>query len=205
MSDEDRIEQATRFLLEEHRARRPFSPVPTSFAPRTVDEAYVMQDAFATHLAVTQGPVAGYKIALTAPVMQQMAGFHEPVAGTILTQTIHHSPSTARSAAYMHLGVECEIAVQLGRELPATSAPWSRADVAEAVGTVMAAFELVDDRNANYAHLADQMLSGIADNAWNAGIVLGPPVTAWRALDLAAVRGTMQHRQATPNVAQENR
>src|SRR5689334_17461111 len=120
MVDEDRIQQATRFLLEEHRARRPFTPVPASCAPRTVDEAYTMQDAFSTRLAATQGPVAGYKIALTTPVMQQMAGFHEPVAGSILAQTIYHSPFTIRSAEYRHLGVECEIAVQLGRELPTT-------------------------------------------------------------------------------------
>ena len=191
MPDEDRIQQATRFLLEEHRARRPFAPIPTACAPRTVEEAYAMQDTFTTLLAATQGPVAGYKIALTTPVMQQMVGFREPIAGSI-PQTIRHSPCTIRSAEYMHLGVECEIAVQLGRTLPATSAPWSRARVAEAIGTVMAAFELVDDRNANYAHLAVQILSVIADNAWNAGIVLGPPVTDWRSLDLAAVRGTMR-------------
>lgn len=191
MSDEQRIQQGTRFLLEEHQARRPFAPIPSASAPRTVEEAYAIQDAFTTLLAETKGPVAGYKIALTTPVMQQMVGFHEPIAGSIV-QTIHHSPCTIRSADYVHLGVECEIAVQLGRTLPAASAPWSRAGVAEAIGSVMAAFELVDDRNANYTHLAAQILSVIADNAWNAGIVLGPPVTDWRSLDLAAVRGTMR-------------
>jgi 2-keto-4-pentenoate hydratase len=191
MSDQERIQQGTRFLLEEHRERRPFAPIPIGCAPRTVEEAYAMQDTFTTLLAATQSPLVGYKIALTTPVMQQMVGFHEPIAGSIV-QTIRHSPCTIRSAEYMHLGVECEIAVQLGRTLPATSAPWSRAHVADAIGTVMAAFEIVDDRNANYAHLAAQIFSVIADNAWNAGIVLGPPVTDWRSLDLAAVRGTMR-------------
>jgi 2-keto-4-pentenoate hydratase len=190
MSDEERIQQGTRFLLEEHRERRPFAPIPTACAPRTVEEAYAMQDTFTT-LVATRRPVAGYKIALTTPVMQQMLGFPEPIAGSIV-QTIHHSPCTIRSADYVHLGVECEIAVQLGRTLRTTGAPWNRARVAEAIGTVMAAFEIVDDRNANYAQLATQIFSVIADNAWNAGIVLGPPVTDWRSLDLAAVRGTMR-------------
>jgi len=56
---------------------------------------------------------------------------------------------------------------------------------------VMAAFELVDDRNADYAHFASQILSVIADNAWNAGIVLGPPAPDWRTVDLGAAHGTM--------------
>jgi 2-keto-4-pentenoate hydratase len=55
----------------------------------------------------------------------------------------------------------------------------------------MVAFELVDDRNANYAQFASQILSIIADNAWNAGIVLGPPALDWRAVDLGAAHGTM--------------
>lgn len=191
MPDENRIRQATRFLLEEQRACRPFAPIPASCAPRTVDEAYVMQEEFSTLLAATRGPAAGYKIALTAPVTQRMVRFHEPVAGVIFAQTIHQTPCVVRSAEYVHLGVECEIAVQLRAALPIAKALYSRDDVADAVGAVMPALELVDDRNANYAELAAHVLSFIADNAWNAGIVLGPPVADWRAIDLAAARGTM--------------
>jgi 2-keto-4-pentenoate hydratase len=191
MSHEGRTLQAARFLLEAHRAREPFRPIPETCAPRTVDEAYAVQETFYTLLAATRGPVAGYKIALTSPVMQQMVGFHAPFAGAILAQTVHQSPMTLSRTDYGRLGIECEIAVQLGADLPAASAPYSRDQVADAVAAVVPAFELVDDRGADYAQLAALILTLIADNAWNAGIVLGSPGRDWRAIDLAAVRGAL--------------
>jgi 2-keto-4-pentenoate hydratase len=191
MSADTRIAQAAQFLLEEHRARKPFGPIPASCAARTVDEAYAVQEAFHALMVATHGPVAGYKIALTTPVMQHMVGFHEPGSGAILAKTIQQSPCTIRSTDYGRLGVECEIAVRLEADLPVTPAPYSRDQITAAISTVMAAFELIDDRNADYAQFAPQILSIIADNAWNGGIVLGPPATNWRTIDLAAVQGTM--------------
>jgi 2-oxo-3-hexenedioate decarboxylase/2-keto-4-pentenoate hydratase len=191
MPDQDRIQQAARFLSEEHRACKPFEPLPAILAPRTVDEAYAVQEGFHTRMAEMHGAVAGYKIALTTPVMQQMVGFHAPIAGAILAGTMHRSPVILRRADYVRLGIECEIAVQLGMNLPAVKAPYSREQVADAVAAVMPAFELVDDRQADYAQLAALVLTLIADNAWNAGIVLGSPLREWRIVDLAAARGVM--------------
>jgi 2-keto-4-pentenoate hydratase len=191
MSHEGQTLQAARFLLEAHRAREPFGPMPETCAPRTVDEAYAVQEAFHTLLSATHGPVAGYKIALTSPVMQQMVGFHAPFAGAILARTIHLAPVTLHRTDYGRLGIECEIAVQLGADLPAARAPYSRDQVADAVAAVVPAFELVDDRQADYAQLAALILTLIADNAWNAGIVLGPSVRDWRAIDLAAAHGAL--------------
>jgi 2-oxo-3-hexenedioate decarboxylase/2-keto-4-pentenoate hydratase len=191
MADAQRIVHAAQFLCEEHRAHKPFAPLPTTLAARHVEDAYAMQDAFHAGMAATHGPVAGYKIALTTPVMQQLVGFHEPVCGAILSQTVHQSPCTIRSADYVHVGIECEIAVRLAADLPAVQAPYRRHQVAAAIGAVMPAFELVDDRHADYAQFASQILTIIADNAWNGGIVLGPPAQDWQTVDLAAAHGTM--------------
>jgi 2-keto-4-pentenoate hydratase len=191
MADDGRVQQAAWWLVEEHRSRRLFGPMPEALAPRSIDDGYAIQEAFQMFMAATHGPVAGYKVALTAPVMQQMVGFHMPFAGTILSRTIHRSPATVRRTDYAGLGVECEIAVRLGVDLPAARAPFSRSDIADAVAAVMAAFELVDDRAADYAQLAALVLTIIADNAWNAGIVLGSPVRDWRQMDLAAARGEL--------------
>jgi 2-keto-4-pentenoate hydratase len=189
--DGDRIQQAAQFLWEEHRAHKPFEPMPAILAPRTVDEAYAMQEELHSLMTEVHGPVAGYKIALTTPVMQQMVGFHAPIAGAILARTIHSSPITLRRTDYVRLGVECEIAVQLGRDLPAAQAPYRRDQVADAVAAVMPAFELIDDRQADYTQLAAHVLTLIADNAWNAGIVLGSPQRDWHDVDLTAARGVM--------------
>jgi 2-oxo-3-hexenedioate decarboxylase/2-keto-4-pentenoate hydratase len=191
MPDGDRIQQAARFLWEEHRAQKAFEPIPAILAPRTVDEAYATQERLHALMTEGHGSVAGYKIALTTPVMQQMVGLQTPIAGAIMGGAIHSSPVTLRRADYVRLGVECEIAVQLGKDLPATQAPYRRDQVADAMAAVMPAFELVDDRQADYTQLAAHVLTLIADNAWNAGIVLGSPLRDWRTIDLAAARGVM--------------
>ena len=192
MSVDNRIAQAAQFLLEEHRTRKPFGPIPAACAARTVDEAYAVQEAFHALMAATPGLVAGYKIALTTPVMQHMVGFHEPVSGAILAKTMQQSPCTIRSTDYGRLGVECEIAMRLEADLPVTPAPYSRDQITAAIGAVMAAFELIDDRQADYTQLAAHVLTLIADNAWNAGIVLAAPSRDWHAIDLAAARGVMR-------------
>jgi 2-oxo-3-hexenedioate decarboxylase/2-keto-4-pentenoate hydratase len=192
MADADRLRAAAQLLFEAHRARQPFAPLPEALAPRTLDDAYAIQEQLHALLAATRGPVVGYKVALTSPVMQRLVGFYQPFAGAILADTVHRSPAAVRRADYVRLGIECEIAVQLGADLPAAGAPYRREDVAAAVAAVMPAFELVDDRQADYAQLAALILTLIADNAWNAGVVLGSAVRDWRGLDLAAARGVLR-------------
>jgi 2-keto-4-pentenoate hydratase len=53
----------------------------------------------------------------------------------------------------------------------------------------MAAVELVDARYADYRSLDTWTM--VADNFFNAGCVLAPPVADWRARDLSAVAGVM--------------
>ena len=102
MSTQGRIQQAARFVFEERQTRKPFGPIPDTFAPRTIDEAYAVQDELRNLLAGTYGPLAGYKIALTTRAMQQMVGLNDPVAAGILKKTIHHSPATITSAEFVH-------------------------------------------------------------------------------------------------------
>jgi 2-keto-4-pentenoate hydratase len=191
MAGRSQFQAAARYLWEEHQARKPFGPIPEPYTPKSIEEAYAVQEEFQKLLGDTYGPIAGYKIALTTPVMRQMVGVHEPVIGGIFARTVHRSPAFVRAADYLRLGVECEIAVRLDADLPAAGAPYNRGNVADAVGLVMGAFELVDDRKADYARLATQVLSSIADNSWNAGIILGPGVADWHSLDLAGARGRM--------------
>jgi hypothetical protein len=76
--------------------------------------------------------------------------------------------------------VECELAVRLARDLPKASAPHTPAGARAAIGEVMAAFELIEDRCADYK--TSKALSLIADNSWNGGIVIGrakPPLAAF--------------------------
>ena len=180
---------AARRLLEAHEARRRFEPLPPELAPASAEEAYAIQDVFVALRAQKLGAIAGYKVALASAAMRRFVGVEEPQLGAMFQSTLHRTPARVRAADYVHLIVEFEIGVQIAEDLPAADAPFSRERVARAVGTVMPAIELADDRNADYATLARQPFELIADNAWAEGAVLGVPVDSWKELDLAAVRG----------------
>ena len=84
-----------------------------------------------------------------------------------------------------------ELAAVLGKDLPSANAPYTRDQIADAVDTICPALELVDDRNADYGDISSLVLTLIADNAWNAGIVLGSPLSDWHALNLESIHGTV--------------
>jgi 2-keto-4-pentenoate hydratase len=184
-----RTRKAAKWLFDEHQVRAPWRPFPSDLAPRSSDEAYLVQDDFVALRADDLGPVVGYKIALTTPQMRKMMGMDSPQAGAIHESAVRRSPAVIRAADYVNLIVEFEIAVEIADDLPAADAPFSRERVAQAVGAVMPAFELLDDRGADYAEVAKRPLELAADNAWNEGAVLGEPVRDWRSIDLGAVRG----------------
>src|SRR2546428_11829938 len=70
-----------------------------------------------------RGEIAGWKIALTSKAMQQMTGVDQPAAGAIFSKVVHPSPARLDVAAYHHLGVEFEVAVRVGADLPASGGP----------------------------------------------------------------------------------
>jgi 2-keto-4-pentenoate hydratase len=180
---------AARFLDEAHRARARYQNLPEAIAPGNFDEAYAAQEALCALWEPRLGPVAGRKIAVTTKVMQQLMGIDHPCGGTIFSSRVHTSPGKIKKADFVNVRVECELAVRLGRDLPKQSQPYTRESARAAVGEVMAAFELIEDRNADYK--SSKALSLIADNAWNGGIVIGaarPPPAG----DLNGIRGVFK-------------
>jgi 2-oxo-3-hexenedioate decarboxylase/2-keto-4-pentenoate hydratase len=62
--------------------------------------------------------------------------------------------------------------------------------VANAIRHLAAGMEIVDNRYGNLHDVDAQAY--IADNALDAGVVIGEPVRDWRALDLPSLRGTTE-------------
>jgi 2-keto-4-pentenoate hydratase len=183
------FKQAAQRLLEAHERRERFAPLPAGLSPATAEEAYAIQDAFVALRAQRLGAIVGYKIALTSEEMRRFVGVSQPQAGAMLEKSVLRSPAAVRAADYCRLLVEFEIAVEIAEDMPAADAPFSRERVARSVGALMPALELADDRNADYAELRKHPFELIADNAWNEGAVLGPPLRDWQQLDLGAARG----------------
>ncbi len=191
MADDARVRDAAKYYFNAHRSRASYGTLPEVAQPNSIEEAYVVQEAFQALLTEQgRGAIAGYKLALTSQVMQDLMGIDHPCIGGIFESTIHRSPATVRAKDFVGLAIECEIAVRIGADLGPTGAPYTRESVALAVAACAPAIELVEDRAADYATVTALPL--IAENAWNGGIVLGGEVVAdWEALDLANVRGEM--------------
>ena len=171
-------------------ARRRFARLPEDCRPEHEAAAYEVQDALHVRLtAADQGPLAGHKIGCTTPVMQQFLGIANPCAGGVFASTVQHLAGRFAHADFLHVGVECEIAVRLAKSLPAAGAPYDEAGAAAAVGTCMAAIEVVDDRYEDYRTLDTPTL--IADDFFNAGCVLGKNIENWSELDMAQLHGRM--------------
>src|SRR5215472_16389108 len=139
--------QAAAHLLAAHLEKRS----PTRFAREWqmsgLDDAYAVQAALVEQMQSLYGRRVGYKIGLTSARMQKMCSIDHPIAGVVLEKRL--SPSGARLplSSLMHLGIEFEICVRLGRTLAPRERPYSFDDVAQAVDAVAPAFEVVDDRN----------------------------------------------------------
>jgi 2-keto-4-pentenoate hydratase len=157
-------------IVERHRRREKFQSV-RGVVGGNLSLAYDIQDCVIREFAGNANH-AGYKIGLTTPRMQAMCGVDQPIAGAVFAGRLHASPAAIDAAPFVRLGIESEIAVQLGRPLPET-ADLDAAVVLACLSQACAAFELIDDSDADYTGL--DAVSLVADNAWNAGLVLGSP------------------------------
>jgi 2-keto-4-pentenoate hydratase len=175
-------------LMAEHQSGARYHPVASVFGIANLDDAYAVQREYVRLQMQARGTgSAGYKIGLTSKRMQEMCGIDSPNSGVVLKDRVHGSGVTLSASAYGRLGLEFEIAVRIGRDILLDEHQLTLDDVAAAVDAVCPAIEIIDDRNADYGAL--EALSLIADNSWNAGIVLGEFAHSWP--DLASTEGVV--------------
>jgi len=178
--------QAARIIAERRLSRKAID-LPIEIRPLDETGGYALQAAANEMLSEGLGALAGHKIGCTTPVMQAFLGIHSPCSGEVFASTVAHERAQLYGQDFRRLGVECEIVVELGRDIRPDEAPFTREAAADAVGAVMAGIEIVDDRYADYRTFGVPSLIG--DNFFNFGCVLGRPVPNWRKLDLAALKG----------------
>jgi 2-keto-4-pentenoate hydratase len=181
--------RAAESLLAAHKAKFQFKPLGPPDKPATISDAYDIQDRYVALLRGEHGDTVGYKVGLTSATMQTFCGIDHPIAGVVLASRVHRSGATVRRADFGRLGLEFEIAVRLKSDVPATGVPYTAEMIAPHVGGVTAAIELVDDRSADYGNL--DVLSLVADNSWNGGIVLSEFAAEWPDLEPVVGRATM--------------
>src|SRR3954471_6305573 len=169
------------------RNRAPLHPLASEAAPQTEADGYRIQDAVHDLLAAEFGALVGYKIGCTSNVMQQYLDIPHPCGGGVFAKGVHDSGVSLASNDFVRVGVECEIAVRLARDLASSEAPFTADTVAHAVDAYLPAIEIVDDRYQEWQSLGAPTL--VADDFFAAGCVLGKPVARSAAPDLPGVIG----------------
>lgn len=183
-----RVLAAADFLWTTRRER--WSPIPRDIAPHNADEAYAVQVILRERMSSARGRVVGWKLALVTPLMQSAFGVEQPILGAMYDATVYQGPARVRSRDFVHLSLGCTLAFRITRDLPAHSGPYGREVIQRAVSICVPAIELIEDRGAtDYLKVGGLQL--IAENGWNAGLVLGSPISAWDRLNLARLRGRL--------------
>jgi len=181
--------RAAETLLAEHQANARFRTLGPPDGPASIADAYDIQDRYVALLRGKHGDAVGYKVGLTSAAMQTFCGIDHPIAGVVLASRVHQSGASVKRADFGRLGLEFEIAVRIKSDVPITGRPCTAEMIAPHIEGVCAAIELVDDRSADYSNLDVRSL--VADNSWNAGIVLSQFATKWPDLPDVPGRASM--------------
>ena len=128
-----RVSHAAATLLQQFKDKEKYL-LEGELLPESIGEAYEVQVAYQGALTKEYGDVAGYKVAYTTTALQQSSGIDEPVAGVILAKNVRQSPAVLNSEEFLQPGIECEVGVRLGKDLPASGAQYDRDGVCRGGG-----------------------------------------------------------------------
>ncbi|MCA4758991.1 2-oxo-hepta-3-ene-1,7-dioic acid hydratase [Mycobacterium sp. SMC-2] len=177
------IDEIARRLYAAEQNRKPIRQLSLEFPDMTVEDAYAVQRAL-VGLKVADGRVIrGRKIGLTSKVMQRAASIDEPDYGAIFDDMFIEDGGHVALGRFIRPRIEVELAFVLGETLRGPGV--TLFDVLRATEFVTPALEILDARvqmsDPETGHLRT-IVDTIADNAANAGLVLGGRV--FRPLDV---------------------
>lgn len=169
-----KIEQAAGMLL----AVRNGAPALTGLgeaAPADEAESWAIQREVLRRLG---GRIGGYKCA--APPGMPSSAAIVPAGG------IRSAPASWAVPSGQQIGIETEIAVRLGRDLPPRGTPYALDEVLDAVEAAFPAIELVKSRYTDMRAVGP--FENMADNVAHVGFVHGADVAGWRGFDLKSLK-----------------
>ncbi|HRX58202.1 MAG TPA: 2-keto-4-pentenoate hydratase [Eubacteriales bacterium] len=183
VTQRDTLYHCAEKLERAEKTRVPVPPLTKEYPSLTIDDAYAIQAINVERLLSHGAAITGKKIGLTSPGMQQLLGVNEPDYGHLFG--FMECKGDVPAAELIQPKIESEIAFILKEDLPDREV--SPEDVKKATAYVVAAFEIVDSRVADWKI---KLTDTIADNASSARYVLGDTRLPIDGVDLSAV--TMQ-------------
>jgi len=183
----DRTLEAAGIIATSRRNRAALKALPPELAPQDEADSYRVQRAVHDLMLPSAGALVGYKIGCTSKVMQEYLDIPHPCGGGVFARGVHDSGARLQTADFVRVGVECEIAVLLARDLAPSEEPFTAEWMMEAIEAYLPAIEIVDDRYERWETLGAPTL--IADDFFAAACVLGAPRPRNRVPDLLSVNG----------------
>jgi 2-oxo-hept-3-ene-1,7-dioate hydratase len=175
-----------RELDDAERRRMPIEQFSKRFPGMSIDDSYAIQREWRRlQLDAGRKPI-GHKIGLTSRAMQIASQITEPDYGTLMDSMLIRDGGEVDAIRYLVPRLEVEFAFVLARPLKGPGV--TLIDVLNATDYVVPALELIDARIEMFdreTRAPRKVFDTIADNAANAGIVLGgrpmrPDAVDWR-------------------------
>ncbi len=179
-------------LRKAEETRIPVEQFTKRFPAMTIEDGYKISKAWVALKCQAGRTIRGHKIGLTSRAMQQAAQLSEPDYGTLLDDMFFEQGGEVPIDRFIVPKVEIELAFILGRPLAGPDA--TIFDVLAATDYVVPAIEIIDSRIIRVDPATGSMRTirdTIADNAANAGIILGGRPIRPDALDLRWVSGLL--------------
>jgi 2-oxo-hept-3-ene-1,7-dioate hydratase len=171
---QDDIRLAARRLHQAEKTRQQIRQLSHEFPAITIEDSYAIQKAWIA-IKVAEGRVVkGHKIGLTSKAMQSALGIDEPDSGILLDDMFFADGGLVPSDRFIGTRVEAELAFVMRERLAGPHC--TLFDVLNATDFVVPALEILDTRIERVDPVTKstrKIFDTIADNAANAGIVLG--------------------------------
>ena len=185
---QNEIDSAASDLFDAEQSGQQIGLLSKRYRDMDIDDAYAVQKALVTQKLAAGRHVIGWKIGLTSRAMQQALNITTPDSGVLLDDMLFESGANIPKRRFIQPRVEAEIAFVMKAPLAGISI--TRENVIAATDYVSASLEILDTRVLRTDPTTGQtriITDTIADNAANAGIVLGREKHAIDAFDLRRV------------------
>ena len=170
----EEIRAAAERLDRAERTRTQIRQLSQEFPAITLDDAYAIQKAWIEIKVAAGRVVKGHKIGLTSKAMQSALNIDEPDSGVLLDDMFFADGGIVPTERFIATRVEAELAFIMAKRLEGPDC--TLFDVLNATDFVVPALEILDTRIERVdpaTKATRRIFDTIADNAANAGIVLG--------------------------------
>src|ERR1700736_5703131 len=170
----DDIRLAAKRLDQAEKTRKQIRQLSLDNPDITIEDAYAIQKEWIAIKVAAGRIVKGHKIGLTSKAMQSALNIDEPDSGILLDDMFFADGGLVPSDRFIATRVEAELAFIMAKRL--TGPGCTMFDVLNATDFVVPALEILDTRIERVDAVTKstrKIFDTIADNAANAGIVLG--------------------------------